>query len=355
MKFKSILFFLPLLLTALTACESFFDPAPIATSEPIRVVTRTPAPTVIRSPVPTLASDLICKGIEECSSVGDRYRALLFRDGWLVPGVKAKGYTPLRAHQDKPLAKYMVTGDTLGAPVLEPTSDRKLKLFQDDTASQQKMWANWAAMFPPAQRALIREFNIFTDGVDDLLAFVEPNANDPSQWNLWLDIQDAKDSTELLFTFVHEFGHLVTLNASQVPPDLDVILSDDVRVVEQAAARCATYFPHEGCSLENSYINLFYEKFWRGTEREWRRRTNAGRDVQGIFDYYSANASWFVTDYAAKNPNEDIAEAWTAFVLQPKPSGKTIADQKILFFYRFPELVQLRAQILARTYTQFRR
>jgi hypothetical protein len=48
----------------------------------------------------------------------------------------------------------------------------------------------------------------------------------------------------------------------------------------------------------------------------------------------------------AANPPEDIAESWTEFVLRPKPVGASIAEQKALFFYEFPELVQTRREIL---------
>ena len=44
-------------------------------------------------------------------------------------------------------------------------------------------------------------------------------------------------------------------------------------------------------------------------------------------------------------PKEDVAETWTYFVMTPQPGGDTLADQKIRFFYNYPELVDLRAQI----------
>jgi hypothetical protein len=42
---------------------------------------------------------------------------------------------------------------------------------------------------------------------------------------------------------------------------------------------------------------------------------------------------------------EDIAESWTAFVLTDKSAGETISEQKILFFYNFSELVDIREHI----------
>ena len=49
-----------------------------------------------------------------------------------------------------------------------------------------------------------------------------------------------------------------------------------------------------------------------------------------------------MTDYAATNPDEDFAESYMLFVLKEKPTKSTVADQKILFFYDFPELVEMR-------------
>ena len=49
-----------------------------------------------------------------------------------------------------------------------------------------------------------------------------------------------------------------------------------------------------------------------------------------------------MTEYAATNPSEDFAESFMVFVLKEKPIKSTITDQKILFFYDFPELVEIR-------------
>ena len=49
-----------------------------------------------------------------------------------------------------------------------------------------------------------------------------------------------------------------------------------------------------------------------------------------------------MTEYAASNPDEDFAESFVAFVLKEKPTKSTTVDQKIRFFYDFPELVEMR-------------
>lgn len=63
-------------------------------------------------------------------------------------------------------------------------------------------------------------------------------------------------------------------------------------------------------------------------------------------EFYANHRAQFVSPYAATNPREDIAESWTEFILRPKPSGTSIADQKVLFFYEFQELVQTREEII---------
>ena len=60
---------------------------------------------------------------------------------------------------------------------------------------------------------------------------------------------------------------------------------------------------------------------------------------------YEKYQDQFVSMYSSTNIDEDIAESWTEFVLTEKPSGETISEQKILFFYGFPELVELREHI----------
>ncbi|MDP1716397.1 MAG: hypothetical protein Q8L41_16800 [Anaerolineales bacterium] len=51
-------------------------------------------------------------------------------------------------------------------------------------------------------------------------------------------------------------------------------------------------------------------------------------------------------DCVAAHPAEDIAEAFAYFALSPKQTGNSIKEQKIAFFYEYPELVRARENIL---------
>ncbi|NJN80268.1 MAG: hypothetical protein HC797_07255, partial [Anaerolineales bacterium] len=63
-------------------------------------------------------------------------------------------------------------------------------------------------------------------------------------------------------------------------------------------------------------------------------------------DFYYKYEDQFLTDYAVTHPAEDIAESFSFFIFSSQPAGNTIAEEKILFFYQYPELVELRTKIL---------
>jgi hypothetical protein len=104
--------------------------------------------------------------------------------------------------------------------------------------------------------------------------------------------------------------------------------------------------------LDEAYLNAFGNRFWTGEVYEsWIEvffmvyNDPAGYRT-ALDEFYANHREQFVSPYAATNPREDIAESWTEFILRPKPSGTSIADQKVLFFYEFPELVQTREEII---------
>jgi hypothetical protein len=98
-----------------------------------------------------------------------------------------------------------------------------------------------------------------------------------------------------------------------------------------------------------SYLNQFYDRFWKPTWEDFQKIDKNGYESalqQEQNQWYAQHEDWFVTEYAAVNPEEDMAETWSAFVLKEKPpASQTVAEQKILFFYDQPELVALRAAI----------
>ncbi len=58
---------------------------------------------------------------------------------------------------------------------------------------------------------------------------------------LAVDPQDAADPTELTYTLIHEYAHLLTLNEDQVPPDMALALEPDN---EDLYNEAVTRLPH---------------------------------------------------------------------------------------------------------------
>ncbi len=247
------------------------------------------------------------------------------------------------------LTTYSVNGDQISDPVYEKVQ-KNLKSYQKDTALHEQAWQLFTNLIPADQRKIVQEYQVITDGPDNILAAVEQTSSDPNGWVLEVDVADMKDTKNLTFTLIHEFGHLLTLNKSQVPPDIAVFNDpNNDNLYNKEVNACSTYFPGEGCSLPKSYINTFYNDYWTNIYDEWQKIDNIESDTkrQNKLDaFYRKYKDQFVDDYAVTNPSEDIAETWAFFVLNPKPDGNSIADQKISFFYNYPELVQLRQQIL---------
>lgn len=254
------------------------------------------------------------------------------------------------------LVTYSVDGDEIYDPLFEDV-DSDLQDEQLDEEAQRQIWEYYATIIPAENRNTITEYAVFTDGVDNTLAAVTQAYSDPADWALQVDIADTSDYYSLTFTLIHEYGHLLTLGPDQVPPSLAVFNNpDDNDIYLQELSACPYYFPGEGCANSDSYINEFYDQFWTDIHDEWNEiNLEEDEDIyyEKLDEFYSKYEDQFVSDYAPTSPAEDMAEAWSFFILGPQPAGDTIAEQKILFFYHYPELIQLRSTILNNICTSF--
>ncbi len=99
-------------------------------------------------------------------------------------------------------------------------------------------------------------------------------------------------------------------------------------------------------------------RFWGDIYAEWEEIAYMEDETEAedaLYAFYEQYQDQFVSDYAPTSPEEDIAEAFSIFIMQPKPAGETIAEEKVLFFYDYPELVELRAELVSRLYSRLRR
>lgn len=229
------------------------------------------------------------------------------------------------------------------------TIDDKIELEDEDNISLQNnteihnaIWKEVLKIVPKEYLNNISKFEIFTDGEDGILAMVEPLSEDNKNWSFSVDIKDSLnengklDTKELAYTLIHEFGHILTLNNSQIEN------------IEQNNNNRDRFSTMEGIAKEKSYLNQFYNKFWKDIYKELEEIEKIEDEEkyeiakEEFFEKYNVR---FVSDYASTNPGEDIAETFAEFITSDKPDGDTIAEQKILFFYNFKELVEFRENI----------
>lgn len=247
------------------------------------------------------------------------------------------------------LVTYTISGDELIDPYYQDVSS-DLQDEQNNIQIHQQVWEYFRTLVPANEREGIAEYSIITDGQGGTLAAVAQTQSDPNLWALQVDIADTGNTYELTYTLLHEFGHLLTLGPDQVPPSLAVFNNpDDEDIYFEEASACPDYFPGEGCANPHSYINDFYNQFWADIYEEWNE-INLEEDsdlyYEKLDEFYYKYEDRFVTSYAATSPEEDIAEAFAFFVFSPEPAGGPIAEQKVLFFHQYPQLVDLRANLL---------
>ena len=165
------------------------------------------------------------------------------------------------------------------------------------------------------------------DSVDsDTLAYVY-QADDPQYWVLAANLATSDDHEQLVATLIHEYAHILTLGTTEVSPE---------------TTSCPTLELDEGCATEESVVLAFQDRFW-SQYNDAPDPANSDADV--AWEFYLEHEDDFVSDYAATNVVEDLAESFMTFVLEDEPSGDTTIAEKLKFFWAYPEFVAIRDRI----------
>lgn len=240
------------------------------------------------------------------------------------------------------LEKWSILQGELGIKTFEKEGDTSM------TDKEVKiLWKKIRKILPNSiLERYITELEFISDGKSETLAAVKPGDGTNQNWTFGIDPEDVptgdfKENKDFLHTLIHEFGHVLTLNSTQVEPsDLEYQENNE------------RYLTIEGLAKKNSYINLFVQEFWYKNNRmeQWDKIQdirNEDKKLDRLYDFYLSNRRAFFTDYAAESPEEDLAESWYFFVVNEKPTGQQEKDRKLLFFYQFEELKEIRAEISA--------
>lgn len=231
------------------------------------------------------------------------------------------------------LTLYRISGDNIDK-IKDYNVSKRYKPLQEDYTKHLEMWNYFTRLIPVDNRVNITEFLIF-EGGQQLAGFVEPIQDNLNTWRMGLAIDIAEDlenidlQEEFAAVTIHEFGHVLTLNTAQIDGD-------------GSEGSCSRFYTGEGCARSNSYINGLFNIGWADIYDEF-----LGIEGEKLYTrFYPKYQDRFVSEYAATNPGEDIAEVFTYFVVEEGPrSGNSIAAQKLNALYEYPELVDLRQQI----------
>ena len=187
------------------------------------------------------------------------------------------------------------------------------------------VWEYLCSILPLEARQKIAEFNLFTDGTSNILAYTSPvqvdGVSDNTRFSINIDYYDVydengekRDWSKLTYTILHEYGHVLLEDETQV----DLTKGD------------STHDP--AAFIEGSFRKGFYDTFW------------SDLGDTGVGDY-EANPTHYVSRYGANYFHEDIADTFAVFVLGGQPKGSTVAEEKLRFFWADPDMVSLRAAI----------
>lgn len=196
-------------------------------------------------------------------------------------------------------------------------------------------WDSLATITPASQLGDVTLFAGFEPdgGLEvDTLAFVNSIDVDGEQFQMSVNTVEAvADPDELLLTLAHEFSHVFTATATQLDRS------------DEAIDGCSTYFNGDGCYLAGSLMWAWIEEFW-------------SLDVLGSIDpaFDSADDAddrcnendGFFGPYAATNPEEDFAEAFSAFVFELAPSTDGQGD-RLAWIVQQPGLAEFRDRAMA--------
>lgn len=211
--------------------------------------------------------------------------------------------------EDRVLAQYDIN---LEDEVLETDANVSDEVLNYHSS----LWYSYAWLIPEYARSDMNKFEVFDSG--STLAYVTTHDDYAEQWTIGMNRDNLELASETMVTYIHEFSHLLSLRNTEI----DYYADEDT---------CEGLFYEDYCYYDDAYIKYFYDEFYTHEQEE--------------------TDDYFVSDYAMSSIAEDFAETFAHFVLTPQPSGTTVKDEKIRFFYDFEDLVELRAEILGRAAT----
>lgn len=212
---------------------------------------------------------------------------------------------------------------------LERVEGKRVGLdFVDEQKHQEakKYWESVKQILPESAWQRFERFVVMSDGLYGTFAYVDTMDKKGVHWKLALDGKDLEDEAESIYTLIHEFAHVFSLDSTQVEYDWE------------GFAPRSIFWDDEVKAKQDSYLNAFYKAFWERIVED-----NFYDDEH--LRFYLRHHHEFVTAYAATNPAEDFAESFAFYVLSGE-SKHPMIQKKMDFFKAYPELERLKEDIL---------
>lgn len=222
-----------------------------------------------------------------------------------------------------------------------PTKE-KITYDLDDAASVAKMSATdkyvlelVKALAPTEKvRDSVKQFRVYFDEDDTSDASVTAIDDENNEFVYEVNYKAVADLEYFVPIIVHEYTHILTLVNDQ-----HVSIREDENIEET----CKNYMiiEDEGCFTDASYMNVFFQKFWKNSGDY----IGKDREEDETEPYYETRKDKFVTDYATKNPVEDIAESFMYYTAKDPVPSTNVMGEKVNFFLNYPELVEYRSKV----------
>lgn len=232
------------------------------------------------------------------------------------------------------VAQFTINTSNMTLKYQDSTGTGIKKLTKKQITKYKQAWKELRKIIPDSMLKNFKEFDISTDGKYGVLAFVQNIDEKGKTWKISIDPADMDDKVEFANTVIHEYGHYLSLNDTQVTyanenMDEDSMI-DDFDLYREPSM----------ITKKNSYLNQFYNKYWKDFAID--RDINTSSQL-----FYFRHSNQFIDTYASTSCAEDFAECFSFYVL---PSGEKLTkeqQEKLDFFDQFKKVKEIKTQILS--------
>lgn len=241
------------------------------------------------------------------------------------------------------ISTYTIKNNSIQLSELGKDLDPYLQKIQKNSSEHKEIWTKVQKIFPKKYFEPFTEFQIFSDGAGKITGEAYQQKKGGGFSEKWGLAFDPKDNDDLAYSILHELGHAIVITDEEMEYDQQYYACHNEGVQKK--------------TVRKEYLTSFTETFWEPYGDDFWRISNMEdsakkeREIQSLSKKY---IDFFLTEYSLTNPTEDFCETFAHFVLLPKPASDTaIADQKILFFYDYPEFIRLRDSLRWSLFLEF--